>query len=164
MAAKKSKVRIMPADQRDKDSSTEVRALGRMVVYLRMIEGKSQQDLAKAIGIPSSQLSKWEWGGADLLVRSREKLAGAFGLARFDFEELALRVDRSVRRLLSRLRGEVKEPTRYTDRSAVLARIEEVRRARRDLAAERVEIEEALRGTDREEDLLLTQLEKLKVD
>lgn len=150
----------MPPDRRTRKASPELRAFGRLIVYLRMAAGTSQKDLAKTLRTSSSQLSKWERGQVDLHMRSREKIAAAFNLDHHAFGELAQRVDRSVTRNLARLRSSVAEPTPETDAAALGGLIEAVRLRRRDLEAERTEIDEAIRAANLEEQFLQFQLKR----
>lgn len=152
----------MPTDRRTKGASPELRALGRLIVYLRMDAGISQKELAATLRTSSSQLSNWEWGQVELQVRSREKIAAAFDLDFLALEDLAQRLDRSVTRYLARLGRSVAEPTGERDAAALERLIEAARLRRRDLEAERVEIEEAIRATGHEEQSLRNQLDKLR--
>ena len=152
----------MPTVRRTKDASAKLRALGRAIVYLRMVAGISQKELAATLRTSSSQISKWESGQVDLQVRSREKLAAAFGLDYLALEDLAQRLDRSVTRFRAHRGGSVAEPTGEADAAALETLIEAVRLRRRDLEAERVEIEEAIRATGHEELSLRNQLDKLR--
>jgi transcriptional regulator with XRE-family HTH domain len=152
----------MPTDRRTKGASPELRALGRLIVYLRMDAGISQKELAATLRTSSSQLSNWEWGQVELQVRSREKIAAAFDLDFLALEDLAQRLDRSVTRYLAHRGRGVAEPTGETDAASVDSLIEAVRLRRRDLEVERIEIEEAIRATGHEEQSLRNQLDKLR--
>lgn len=156
----------MAAATHRQEERVEPRILGRLVVYLRMRMGASQQDLAKVIGTSKSQLSKWERGRANLQVRSREKIAAAFELTRQDFEELAQRLERTVSRFLARLHTNttIVGPTGRIDAETLRARLAEVHLRRRDLEAERADIEGALRAVDRDENFLLSELKRLTDD
>lgn len=152
----------MPTDRRTKGASPELRALGRLIVYLRMDAGTSQKELAATLRTSSSQLSKWERGQVNLQVRSREKIAAAFDLDFLALEDLAQRLDRSVTRYFAHRGRSVAEPTDETDAASVESLIEAIRLRRRDLQAERIEIEEAIRATGHEELSLRNQLDKLR--
>jgi transcriptional regulator with XRE-family HTH domain len=152
----------MPTDRRTKGASPELRALGRLIVYLRMDAGVSQKKLAATLRTSSSQVSKWEWGQVDLQVRSREKIAAAFDLDFLALEDLAQRLDRSVTRYFAHRGRGVAEPTDETDAASVESLIEALRLRRRDLEAERIEIDEAIRATGHEEQSLRNQLDKLR--
>lgn len=152
----------MPTDRRTKDGRAELRALGRAIVYLRMVAGISQKELAATLRTSSSQLSNWERGEVDLRVRSREKIAAAFGLDYRTLEDLAQRLDRSVTRFLAHRRSSVAEPAAEIDAAAVERLIEAVLLRRRDLEAERIEIEKAILATGDEELFLQDQLDKLR--
>ena len=157
----------MPADRRTEETDHERRALGRLVVYLRTRSGATQKALAQAMRTSSSRLSMWERGLVKLQVRSRDKLAHAFGLDRLALEELAQRIDRSVTRHLAGRESHVKEPgpeaeaLEKADAATLQRLMEEVRLRRRDLDAERSEIENAklaLEGEERYLDFLIRKL------
>lgn len=153
----------MPADRRSEKGRPELRALGRLIVYLRMDEGLSQQDLAQSIGTSKSQLSKWERGQVNMRPSSLERLAAAFGLSPHDLMELAGWADRSIGRRLARLKSEVAEPPEKRDDETILkVQIEEARLRRRDLEAERSDIDEAIRAAVREELFPRLRLEMLR--
>lgn len=150
----------MPVDRPSKERSPELGALGRLIVYLRTARGASQQDLAKAIGTSPSQVSKWEGGQVEIRPSSREKIAAAFGLSRHDLEELARRVDRIVTWKVRGLESNAKELIPRLDPPALRDLLGRVRLFRRDLEAERADIDRLIQDAAFDEGHLQVELKK----
>lgn len=72
--------------QRGKDGSTAPNIARR----LRLMLGKSSQEIADAIGIHVSQLLRYEQHGFGLGPKKRERLAAYFGLQRWQLDDLTL--------------------------------------------------------------------------
>lgn len=150
----------MPKKRSSKAKSPELAALGRIIVYLRTARGASQEDLATAIGTSASTVSQWEGGQVELRPSSRDKIAAALQLSAQELEELAQRVDRIVTWKLTGLASNVEQLTPDLDPPALRALLAEVRLRRRDLEAERADLDRLIQNAGFDERDLQRELNK----
>lgn len=151
----------MSSERRKQGAGPEARQVGLLIVYLRMREGLLQKDLAEMIGVSDSRLSDWEWGKVYPQGASLDKVAGAFGLERHPFLDLARGLHRYVgRRVEERRQPDIAEAD-LDDRQVLVERLEEVERKRRDAEADQKVGDETLRRLEREASYLYLKLRLL---